>query len=144
MLKNQNRKNNKKINKLSSFFLYLKLLKKWGVKHKKNFIIANFFMVTVAVTTSLYPLVIDFTFNVIEKKDTSKIFIIPILILGLTFIKGFTYFFQTIYVGKISFGIIKDIQISLYEKILNFDVSEILKLPKLLISFEMFDISEIS
>ena len=49
------------------------------------------------------------------------IYIIPFIILTLTFTKGVAYFFQTVYVGKVSNGIIKDIQLTLYDKILNFD-----------------------
>ena len=53
----------KKQNRLSTFFLYLKLLKKWGLKQKKKFIIANIFMLIVAIATSMYPLIIDFAFE---------------------------------------------------------------------------------
>ena len=53
----------KKQNRLSTFFLYLKLLKKWGFKQKNNFIIANIFMLIVAIATSMYPLIIDFAFD---------------------------------------------------------------------------------
>ena len=34
-----------------------------------NFIIANFFMLIVAMATSMYPLIIDFAFDVISKKN---------------------------------------------------------------------------
>ena len=117
MLKNQNQ--NKK--KISTFILYIKLLKKWGFNHKKNFFIANSFMVIVAASTAMYPIVIDFAFDAIEANNRNKIFIIPLFIVGLTLLKGISYFFQTVQVGKIANGIIKDIQLSLYDKILNFD-----------------------
>ncbi len=117
MLKNQ--KQNKK--KISTFILYIKLLKKWGFNHKKNFFIANTFMVIVAASTAMYPIVIDFAFDAIEANNRNKIFIIPLFIVGLTLLKGISYFFQTVQVGKIANGIIKDIQLSLYDKILNFD-----------------------
>ena len=106
MLKNQNRINNKNKHKLSTFFLYIKLLKKWGKKQKKKFMIANIFMVILAVATSMYPLVIDFAFDTIEGNEKNKIFFIPVLILFLTITKGLAQYFQTIYVGKIANGII--------------------------------------
>ena len=123
MLKNQKRINNKKAYKLSTFFLYIKLLKKWGNKQRKKFIIANIFMVILAIATSMYPLVIDFAFDTIEGNEKSKIFLIPIFILFLTSTKGLAQYYQTIYVGKIANGIIKDIQLNLYDKILNFDTT---------------------
>ncbi len=112
----------KKQNRLSTFFLYIKLLKKWGKKQKKSFIIANIFMLVVAISTSLYPLIIDFAFDVISDKNRNHIFLLPVFILGITITKGISHYFQTIYVGTIANGIIKDIQLNLYDKVLNFDV----------------------
>jgi len=120
MFKNQNNTSFPK-KKISTFFLYVKNLKKWGKSQKKNFLIANLFMVLVAITTAMYPLVIDFAFDTISGSNKNNIYIIPFIILTLTFTKGVAYFFQTVYVGKVSNGIIKDIQLTLYDKILNFD-----------------------
>ena len=113
----------KKQNRLSIFFLYIKLLKKWGFKQKKRFIIANIFMIIVALATSMYPLIIDFAFDVISDKNEKYIFLLPVLIIGITFIKGFAHYFQTLFVGIIANSIIKDIQLNLYKKVLDFDVT---------------------
>ena len=113
----------KKQNRLSTFFLYLKLLKKWGFKQKNKFIIANIFMLAVAIATSMYPLIIDFAFDVISEKNDQYIFLLPLLILGITSIKGLAHYFQTLYVGIIANSIIKDIQFNLYNKVLEFDVT---------------------
>tara|TARA_X000000950_G_scaffold83126_1_gene104571 strand:- start:1340 stop:3091 length:1752 start_codon:yes stop_codon:yes gene_type:complete len=113
----------KKQNRLSTLLLYLKLLKRWGFKQKKKFIIANILMLIVAMATSMYPLIIDFAFDVISEKNKQYIFLLPVLILGITFIKGFAHYFQTVYVGIISNSIIKDIQYHLYNKVLEFDVT---------------------
>jgi len=121
MFKNQKNNTSFPKKKISTFFLYVKNLKKWGKSQKKNFLIANLFMVLVAITTAMYPLVIDFAFDTISGSNKNNIYIIPFIILTLTFTKGVAYFFQTVYVGKVSNGIIKDIQLTLYDKILNFD-----------------------
>ena len=113
----------KKQNRLSTFFLYIKLLKKWGAKQKKRFVIANIFMLIVAIATSMYPLIIDFAFDVISEKKKEYIFLLPIFILGITVVKGFAQYFQTLYVGIIANSIIKDIQYNLYNKVLDFDVT---------------------
>ena len=113
----------KKQNRLSTFFLYLKLLKKWGFKQKNCFIIANIFMLIVAIATSMYPLIIDFAFDVISEKNKQYIFFLPVLILAITSIKGLAHYFQTLYVGIIANSIIKDIQFHLYNKVLEFDVT---------------------
>ena len=113
----------KKQNRLSTFLLYLKILKNWGFKQKNNFIIANIFMLIVAIATSMYPLIIDFAFDVISEKNKQYIFLLPVLILGITTIKGLAHYFQTLYVGIIANSIIKDIQFHLYNKVLEFDVT---------------------
>ncbi len=113
----------KKQNRLSTFLLYLKLLKKWGFKQKNKFIIANIFMLMVAIATSMYPLIIDFAFDVISEKNKQYIFLLPVLILGITAVKGLAHYFQTLYVGIIANSIIKDIQFHLYNKVLEFDLT---------------------
>jgi len=71
----------------------------------------------------MYPLIIDFAFDVISEKNKQYIFLLPVLILGTTFIKGLAHYFQTLYVGIIANSIIKDIQFHLYNKVLEFDVT---------------------
>ncbi len=111
-----------KNNKFSTILLYIKLLKKWGKKEKKNFLIANFLMLMVAGTTALYPIIIDFAFNTISEKNEKMLFFIPIFIISLTILKSLSQFYQTIFVGKLANSIIKSIQLALYDKIINFDI----------------------
>ena len=112
----------KKQNRLSTFFIF-KTFKEVGFKQKNKFIIANIFMLAVAIATSMYPLIIDFAFDVISEKNEQYIFLLPLLILGITSIKGLAHYFQTLYVGIIANSIIKDIQFHLYNKVLEFDVT---------------------
>ena len=113
---------NRKKSSFHTLRLYLNLIAKLGKSQKKNFLIANFFMILVAAATSMYPIVIDFAFNAINNKNMSNIMYIPIGIIFLTLIKGLAYFYQTIFVGKIANNIIKYIQLNLYKKIVNFDI----------------------
>ena len=41
-------------------------------------------MFIVALATSMYPLIIDFAFDVISEKNKQYIFLLPVLILGVT------------------------------------------------------------
>ena len=79
-------------------------------------------MLIVAAVTSLYPIAIDFSFNALNEKNVNHLMIIPLGIIILTLIKGVSYFYQTVVVGKISNSIIKAIQLKMYDKIVNFDV----------------------
>ena len=121
-LKKKDNISKKKKNNISMFFLYFSLLKKWGVSEKRNFYIANLLMLIVASTTALYPIVIDYAFNVISNREKNKIFIIPLLIISITFVKGFAYFYQTLFVGKIVNTIIKNIQVNLFQKLISLDI----------------------
>ena len=112
----------KKKNNLNTLLLYFNLIIKWGKSQKKNFIKANLLMLVVAAVTSLYPIAIDFSFNALNEKNITHLMYIPLAIIALTILKGISYFYQTVIVGKISNSIIKVIQLRLYEKIVNFDV----------------------
>ena len=109
-------------NKFSTVMLYIRLLKKWGKKEKKNFLFANFLMLLVAGSTAMYPLIIDFAFNSITEKNNKNFYYIPLFVVGITLLKSFSQFYQTIFVGKVANSIIKSIQIALYEKVINFDI----------------------
>ena len=102
---------NTKKNNFDTLKLYFNVIIKWGKTQKKNFLVANILMIIVAAVTSLYPIAIDFAFNAINNNNLTKIFYIPVFIILLTLIKGFSYFYQTIFVGKISNSIIKEIQL---------------------------------
>ena len=121
-LKKKDNISKKKKNNISLFFLYFYLLKKWGVSEKNNFYVANLLMLLVASTTALYPIVIDYAFNVISNREENKIFIIPVLIISITLVKGFAYFYQTLVVGKIVNTVIKNIQVNLFQKLISLDI----------------------
>ena len=112
----------RKKNNFNTLLLYFNLIIKWGKSQKKNFIKANLLMIIVAAVTSLYPIAIDFSFNALNEKNITHLMYIPLAIIALTMLKGISYFYQTVIVGKISNSIIKVIQLRLYEKIVNFDV----------------------
>ena len=103
----------RKKNNFNTLLLYFNLIIKWGKSQKKNFIIANVLMLIVAAVTSLYPIAIDFSFNAINDKNIPHLMYIPLAIIALTVLKGVSYFYQTIFVGKISNSIIKIIQLRL-------------------------------
>ncbi len=114
--------NKKKNNNISTLFLYLKLLKKWGKNQKSNFLLANLLMIFVAISTAMYPIVIDFAINTISDKKLKNFVFVPIFIIGLTVLKSFSYFYQTLLVGKIANEVIRLLQQKLYTKLINFDI----------------------
>ncbi len=121
MLKN-GRTNSRHFSKLKAFDLYYEVWKIWGKNNLGLLIFANILMAVVAASTAAYPLVIDFAYDVLSMKDEDGLVLIPLFILSITLIKGVSYYYQTTIIAKIANRIIKDIQVSLYNKIISLDL----------------------
>ncbi len=102
-----------------------RLLKDYGKDHVYSFVWANILMVLVAISTALYPIVIDYAFKSLEESDWEKICLIPILIIILTFVKGGALYSQTVIINSLVQSIILKIQSKLYEAFINLDLDVI-------------------
>ena len=102
-----------------------RLLKDYGKDHVYSFVWANILMVLVAISTALYPIVIDYAFKSLEESDWEKICLIPILIIILTFVKGGALYSQTVIINSLVQSIILKIQSKLYESFINLDLDVI-------------------
>ena len=94
----------------------------YGKEHLFSFIIANLFMILIAGTTALYPIVIDYAFLSLEEANWSKIIFIPVFIILLTFIKGAALYKQTVMINTLVQSIIYKIQSSLFNSLLKLDL----------------------
>ena len=94
----------------------------YGKEHLFSFIIANLFMILIAGTTALYPIVIDYAFLSLEEANWSKIIFIPVFIILLTFIKGAALYKQTVIINTLVQTIIYKIQSSLFNSLLKLDL----------------------
>ena len=112
-------------NSMSPIQSFKRIWKNYGKEHLFSFIIANLFMIIIAGTTALYPIVIDYAFLSLEEANWSKIIFIPIFIILLTFIKGAALYKQTVLVNKLVQSIIFKIQSSLFNSLLKLDLDVI-------------------
>ena len=104
---------------------FKRIWKNYGKEHLFSFIIANLFMMLIAGTTALYPIVIDYAFLSLEEANWSKIIFIPVFIILLTFIKGAALYKQTVIINTLVQTIIFKIQSSLFNSLLKLDLDVI-------------------
>ena len=104
---------------------FKRIWKNYGREHLFSFIIANLFMILIAGTTALYPIVIDYAFLSLEEANWSKIIFIPVFIILLTFIKGAALYKQTVIINTLVQTIIFKIQSSLFNSLLKLDLDVI-------------------
>ena len=104
---------------------FQRIWKNYGKEHLLSFIIANLFMILIAGTTALYPIVIDYAFLSLEEANWSKIIFIPVFIILLTFIKGAALYKQTVIINTLVQTIIFKIQSSLFNSLLKLDLDVI-------------------
>ena len=99
----------------------------WVKVHLKLIIAATILMVIVAITTSLYPLLINWTYNFFEEKNDNLLYLIPISILFVSGLKGFSYYGQTILVNSIALKITASLQKAMFSKLLNSEINNLEK-----------------
>ena len=82
-------------------------------------------MVLAAVMTSVYPLVIQWTFERITQKDVDTLYMIPLVIIAVTSCRAITLFLQAISTSTMVNQIILDVQNSLYRHLLGADLARL-------------------
>ena len=107
--------------------LVKRLWVEWVKVHLKLIIAATILMVIVAITTSLYPLLINWTYNLFEEKNDNLLYLIPISILFVAGLKGFSYYGQTILVNSIALKITASLQKAMFSKLLNSEINNLEK-----------------
>lgn len=86
-------------------------------------------MVLVALSTSLYPLVIQWTFEKIAQKDAETLYLIPLLIVAVTAARAATMFLQSVATSDMVNRIIVDVQNKLYRHLLDADLARMGREP---------------
>ncbi len=97
----------------------------WIKPYRTQIIGVFLLMVLAAVMTTAYPLVIQWTFKLIDQKDTKTIYLIPILIIAVTTCRAATLYFQAISTSTMVNQIVLDIQNALYRHLLGSDLARL-------------------
>ena len=117
------KKEGTKKSSVSSLKILKRIWSSWGRKQLPLIIICNLLMVIVAGCTSLYPIAIDYAFNILAEKDLAGLTLVPIIIILLTFVKGVAFFYQSVVAARISTRVITNIQKELYSRLISLDLA---------------------
>ncbi len=96
---------------------------RWISAHKPAIALSLGLMIAVAVTTSVYPLVIQWTFERISQRDAHTLYFIPLVIIAVTAFRAAAMFLQAVSTSAMVNRIIMDVQKDLYRHLLNADLA---------------------
>lgn len=94
-------------------------------KHQLNMLVVLALTGTTAGMTALYPVVIDYAFQMFTAKDERILHEIPIVIILVTVIKAITQYIQNIQVQKIVLQVIKELQTRMFDHLSYADISRL-------------------
>jgi len=100
----------------STPYLIKRITKEYIFPHWKTFLISVVLMLVIAGTTSLHAWLIKPALDsVFVDKDYHALIYIPIAVLIITFIKGFSTYYQLLTMNILSLRITSDMRIVLYK-----------------------------
>jgi len=121
------KKNKKNFINDSTNVLVKRLWDDWVKIHINRILLATILMVIVALTTSLYPLLINWTYKLFQEGNDNLLYFIPLAILLVASIKGFSFYGQTVLVNSIALKITANLQKKMFSKLLNSEISKLEK-----------------
>ncbi len=116
----------KQINYDATWYLAKRITREYIVPHWKTFLISIALMLVIAGTTSLNAWLIKPALDsVFVEKNTNALVIIPIVVLIITVVKGFSTYFQLLTMNILSLRIMSDLRIRLYSHFIKSDISKL-------------------
>jgi subfamily B ATP-binding cassette protein MsbA len=114
------------INYDSTFYLVKRIAKEYIFPHYKTFLLSVSLMLVIAGTTSLHAWLIKPALDsVFVKQDTTALIFIPIVVLIVTIIKGFSTYFQLLTMNVLSLRITSDMRVRLYSHFIKSDIAKL-------------------
>ncbi len=113
----------------SSRGLVLRFGREWVLPHWRRLILCFFFMAIFAATAPAYPFLIQYANGLLEQEDQAVIYLVPILILAVTSIKGIAFYIQSVLTNAITLRIIADLQKKMFGHLLHSDFARLARDP---------------
>ncbi len=114
------------VNYASTTYLVKRISREYIFPHWKTFLISVSLMLVIAGTTSLHAWLIKPALDsVFVEKDTTALWVIPIIILVVTVIKGLATYFQLLTMNILSLRISSDMRLCIYEHFIRSDISKL-------------------
>jgi subfamily B ATP-binding cassette protein MsbA len=110
----------------NTLYLAKRITREYLIPHWKTFLISVVLMLVVAGTTAFHAWLIKPALDaVFVEKNTNALIYIPIVLLLVTFVKGFATYFQLLTMNILSLRITSDMRIRLYEHFIKSDISKL-------------------
>lgn len=119
-------KKTEEINYDDTFYLVKRLLREYIIPHKKTFFLSVILMLVIAGTTSFHAYLVKPALDsVFVDKDATALLYIPLLVLGVTVIKGFATYFQLLLMNIMNLRIMTDMRLRMYGHFIKSDISKL-------------------
>lgn len=103
--------------------------REWVAPHWRRLMLCFFFMAIFAATAPAYPFMIQYANGMLEAQDPAVMYLVPLLILAITSIKGIAFYIQSILTNAITLRIIADMQKKMFGHLLNSDFARLVRDP---------------
>lgn len=114
------------VNYASTSYLVKRISREYVFPHWKTFLISIALMLVIAGTTSLHAWLIKPALDsVFVQKNETALWVIPIVVLLVTVIKGFATYFQLLTMNILSLRISSDMRLKLYEHFIRSDIAKL-------------------
>ncbi|HEY4135188.1 MAG TPA: ABC transporter ATP-binding protein [Alphaproteobacteria bacterium] len=106
-------------------YLLRRLWRDWVSDHWRQLISVGLSMALVAGATGVYPLLIDWTYTMFTTQDPRVVWLVPVLVLGVTTVRGMAMYAQNVWTSHIVYRVTTDMQQRMFGHLLNADLSRI-------------------
>lgn len=114
------------VNYASTTYLAKRISREYIFPHWKTFLISVSLMLVIAGTTSLHAWLIKPALDsVFVEKNTTALWIVPVVVLLVTVIKGLATYFQLLTMNILSLRISSDMRLRIYEHFIRSDISKL-------------------
>jgi subfamily B ATP-binding cassette protein MsbA len=114
------------INYNSNVYLVKRIIREYIIVHWRTFVISLGLMVLIAGTTSFHAWLIKPALDsVFVKKNTNALLYIPLLVLGVTVIKGFATYYQLLTMNILTMRITSEMRLRLYSHFIKSDIAKL-------------------
>lgn len=90
--------------------------------YKSRIALSILLIAIVAISSSFYPLTINWSFNLIESGNGKYLYLVMVIIPFIALIKGLSNYIQILLVNKTALNIVGDLQKKLYAKVINSNI----------------------
>lgn len=102
-----------------------RLWREWIAPHWRMLGVILIFIVFVAAATGLYPVLIKGAYEAFEARDRQAILLAPLFVIGVTAVKGFSLYAQTVLTNRLVTRIEADMQVKLYGAMIDADLAQL-------------------